>query len=446
TYLYIAHFTSGVEETYLGDIAVVLQEAGCYRLPDSLFALHIENNPRDHRAIGNHAILLAQNWRFREARRLIDGNIRRFRGERRNELHRDLGFVRTAEYLRNDSERALAEAFEAFRNSKFGSGKSRTTMQRGIADFRYNAVEHPEPGKYSFNLSVAHAMGSDAIVVEIKGRMVFGREMTSTLPALGIAEIEKIFGDIYLAPGERLVSEDGALEIIGDLGDFAPFYDGRVELQVELVFPDGSRRMFQTTPEPLLSHSPGLAHITSELHYGKGDWADSMMTLMADTGLSLPAMWRESAYLSTALEDSLQWADAVNFVDSLINLRIHPNLWVYRGALDYLLGNLVEARHPLNQALQSDPYNYWAMHNLALVEYGLGNYEQSIELFIKTAEINPEMSMNYILVGVLYEELGDLERALEYYRMGHRVSAFRGDEVISWMKTIEEQLGIESEF
>lgn len=444
TYLYIANFSADMSKTYLADVASVMQAAGCYRLPDSLFKLHLDNNPHDSKAIGSYALLLANHWRFKEAGGLIERNLRKFRGEKRKALLNDLGLVKISEYLRNDNPKALRAAFEALRKARLGSSRSPTTLQKGIVDFKLDALEHNEAGKYRFNAAVEHAVGSDAIILGIEGKIFFGREMTTILPKNSVNDIEKLFGGIYLAPGDKLTSELGGFEVISDLGEFAPFYEGRIELEVDVVFPDGSRKVFKHAPERLIAHAPGLGYIMSELYSGNGEWSCSLLTEMDDSGATLPELWRESAYLSSALEDSTQWIDAIAYMDSLMEIKIRPNLWVYRGAVEYLLGNYTEARHPLAQALENDPNNYWAMHNLALVEYELGNLDSSIVLFVKTAEINPEMIADYILAGVILEEMGELEKALLYYRIGSANSAFRADEVSSWIKTIEEKLGVES--
>jgi len=441
-YLFIAHFAYGLEDKYIADIASVFQAAGCFRISDSLYRVHIDANPRDFRAIGNHALLLAQYWKFTESRQIIQDNIGRFRGEGKTALQRDLGLVMISEFVKNGNEKALSEAFEAFRRARFGSGRSPTVVRRGVVELKVAPVEQTEPGKYRFTVAVEHAAGSDIILLSIRGRAFFGREMNAVLREVDHLQIERLFGDIYLAPGDKLYSEVGAFEIIGDLGEFAPFYDGGIELELEAIFPDGSKRTFKH-PQVMLTTKPvGLNHITSELFYGNGEWALSLMESMNDTGAALPPLWRESAYLATALEDSTQWVEAVEFVDSLLNLKIYPNLWVYRGALDYLLGNYVSARHPLQQAIESDPNNYWAYHNLALVEYELGNLERAAELFIKTAQMNPEMSPDFILAGLVYENLGQDELALRYLRAGHNNSAFRSEEVKAWIRDLESKLGI----
>ena len=442
TYIYLAHFAYGVDDTYLADIARVLFSAGCYRLPDSLLALHISRNPRDYRAIGDDALLLADNWRFKDARDLIRSRLRRFHGEKRKALENDLGMVRAIEYAETGREKALAAAFEHFRKARFGSAKSRTTMRRGIVDFKLHSVPSAEIGKYRFNVAAEHAAGSDAIILGIKGIVNIGREMTTALSMNSVNDVADLLGGIYLAPGDKLTSENGGFEIIGDLGDFAPFYEGRIELELEVVFPDGSRKVFKHSPENLLSTVPGMGRIASELYYGHGAWACSLMISMADTGAILPKWWKESAELSSIIEDSTRWQEGLELVDSLMDVRLDPNLWVYKGVLEYLMGEPERAIHPLEQALENDPNNYWAMHDMALVQYDLGNYEESAQLFIQTARLNPDMQADNILAGVIFEQMGDDERALHFYRIGLANSAFRSDEVSSWIKSIEEKLGV----
>ena len=442
TFIYLAHFSDGVEETYTADLARVLFLAGCRRLPDSLFALHLLKNPKDFLAIGDYAVFLAQNWKFKKARNLIEENVKRFRGEKRNRLKEDLAMVHLSEYIETGRDRALEDAFEAFREARFGSKKPRTTMRKGIVEFKVRSVFSPETGKYRFNIAVEHAAGSDAVILGIKGMVDIGREMRTHLPVNSVFDVQDLFGCVYLAPGDKIKSKSGAFEIACDLGDFAPFYEGRVKLELEVIFPDGSISIFRHDPENLPAENPGFGHITGELYYGHGDWACSLMTPMADTGAVLPKWWKESARLSSIVEDSSRWEEGLRLVDSLMNVKLDPNLWVYKGVLMYLSGNPEDAVHPLMQAIESDPNNYWAVHDMALVQYDLGNLEEAARLFIETVKINPNIQEDNILAGVIFEELGDYELALKYYRIGSAQSAFRSDEVMSWKKLLEERLGI----
>ena len=123
-------------------------------------------------------------------------------------------------------------------------------------------------------------------------------------------------------------------------------------------------------------------------------------------------------------------------MDSLQNLESDPNLWVYKGALLYLLERPEEAKSQFERTLASDRSNFWAMYNLALVEYDLGNKLKAAEIFLKTREINNRMYLGELMAAVIYEELGMIDKALRHYDIALRNIAFRNEEIREWMEEL----------
>ena len=139
------------------------------------------------------------------------------------------------------------------------------------------------------------------------------------------------------------------------------------------------------------------------------------------------------------------WETGLRFIDSLMNEESDPNLRVYKGALLYLLERPEEAKVELENVLLVNPNNFWAIYDLALVEYDLGNKEKAAQLFIQTRKINGRMYLADLMAGVIYEELGQIDKALERYNIAIRNLAFRNQEIDKWIKELEKNRNIETD-
>ncbi len=443
-YLYIAHFEAGMEKTYLADLARVLTTAGCFELPDSLFKLHLELNPEDDLALRDYSLLLAQFGEFDRARKLLKFRIKEAKKKSRTQLTESLGMVSLMEFLQTDEEDALDDAFDFFREARFGKERLETRSKTGRLTLDVDYIPTQEPGKYRFTFRIKHDAGSDAIIVGIRGWIAFGREIENEFINESIQDMHKLFGSVYIGHGDSLQSERGAFEISGDLGGFAPFYEGEGRFAIIALFPDGRKRYVRHNLGEPISSGLSLSRVADALSYGETDWAESVLTDLATSGEMLPPRWRASVELSRIMENPLLWESGLRVVDSLLIEKHDPNLSVFKGALLYLLGRKEEAAYPLKQAVEADSTNFWAWYNLALVEYDLGNKKQAAALFLKTAEVNNRMFVANLLAGVIYEELGYLNLALEQYEYAFHNVAFRAIEVDRWIKDLKAKLNEES--
>lgn len=440
-YIYLAHFKKGMERTYLADLGRVFFSANCLELADSLFKLHLEKNPHDVPAVCDYAIVLAKMRKFIFARKIIENNITDKKPENRQLLYRTLGLVKTIEYNEKKDVGCLKEAFSAYRKGKFGSEKSPSSIEYGSIEFYALQESSIVDGKYNWTLMVKHSAGSDCILLDVRGQLEFGRDMVSRIPSISAIDIRDLFGSNYLSPGDSLISEVGAFQVIGDLGDFAPFYQGQANFELIALFPNGESRSFKS-PLGKFSSSAPMRQIADAIIIGQTRWADSVLTSLESAGKIVPSRWRESVKFSWTIDDSRRWWDGIQYIDSLINIKSDPNLWVYKGALLYLLGKPDDAKPILLLATNSAPDNFWAFYNLGLVEFDLGNKRQAIDCFLKSVKINPALSQAYLLIGVIYEELGEDELALEYYRTALYSTSIRTSEVEKWIKDLEDKLGV----
>jgi len=439
-YIYIAHQDEGLEEIYLADLARTLSSSGCYYIPESLFIEHLVRNPRDNRAIGDYALLLARRKDFSRGVKIIEDAIDDSKRGNRKALYRDLGIVRTIEYLDTDQKKALEHAFEAFRMAKFGKSDAPTDFKASKLSFDMGVETIDDNWRYSLSPAVKHILGSDAIILRLCSEVAFGREIQTGIVIDDLLQIRDLFGTIYIAPGESLTSLPGALEISTNKNTFLPFYDGLAGFSILAVFPGGGTRRFNPHSEITLRTDISLMPLYDILAYGEYARAGSILTAMSESGSprsSLPLRWEASVKLSAIMNDPALWESGLRVVDSLINVESDQNLWVYKGALFYLLGQPGEAIYPLKQAIVADSMNFWAIYNLALVEYDLGNKERAADLFLKTARINKRMFVANLLAGVIFEELGQIDRALEQYNLALRNVAFRSREIELWIKEIE---------
>jgi len=439
-YIYIAHHEKGLEETYLVDIARVLSDAGCNQLPDSLFDLHLSEFPEDDTVRGDYALFLASRKRYKDAEELLEDRLDEFDDEDKSFLMENLALVKLMEYLDEKDEDDLEDAFKYSRVARFGEDRDRSYLDYGILELLSESYVSKEYGKYRFSLKTNHKAGSDAFLISLSGWVVFGRELARELPGNSLLEVRDLFGTVYIAPGESLFSASGAFEIIGDQGDFAPFYQGDAKIELKALFPDGSIQRVRTASRIETQIEGRFSDLYDALSYGETEWAESLMQSYSDSGVLLPERWRSSVLLSKIMEDPEQWESGIDIVDSLIQRRLDPNLWVYKGALLFLTGDYEEAQYMFERVIQADSVNFWAYYNLALVEYERGNKAEAAKLFLKTSGINPRMYVANLLAGVIYEELGQYHIAIEQYRLALLNVSFRAIEINQWINDLEERL------
>ena len=320
--------------------------------------------------------------------------------------------------------------------------RRRTHYDAGNIDVRTSCYRSSvENWQHFYTVKVGHVLGSDAIILAVRSNVTFGREIETSVALDDIEELRELFGSIYIAPGESLVSKSGALEIVTDMGRFSSFYKGEAMFNVRALFPEGGTGVFYAANPVILGSETALSPYYDALAYGEYSYAESVLTAISQSSGSeakLPLRWEESIQLSKIIEDSTLWEYGLEYVDSLLNNEIDPNLWVYKGVLFYLQENPDEAKIQFERAIAADPRNFWAMYNLALIEYDLGNKLKAAELFLKTREVNNRMYLANLLAGVIYEELGMIDKALLNYEIALRNIAFRNEEIKEWMEKIGE--------
>ncbi len=440
-YIFLAHIERGLEDVYLADMARVIESAGCFELPESLFLLHLERNPDDDRAIGDYALLLTRSGEYEKAADILERRIKDVKKDERAGLYNDLALVRLREYAETEKQKSLKKAFQALRMDRFGNDMSRSEFRTAKLKFQIEFLPHAEEGKFHFTLRIINELGSDAVILWIRTSVVFAREIESEFFNDDLEDIRDLFGSFYIVQGDTLVTEPGGFEISGDIGRFARFYEGTALFECAALYPNGLITRCTANPSVVIKTENSLFPIYDALAYGEVAFAESTLTALNARGKRsariLPPRWRASIQLSSVMEDSSRWEYGLQLVDSLINEELNPNLWVYKGALLYLLGRPEEAVHPLKQAIEADSSNFWAVYDLALVEYDLGNKVIAADLFLQTAKINRRMYVANLLAGVIFEELGLLGRALEQYNLAFSEVNFRSLEVMEWIDELE---------
>jgi tetratricopeptide (TPR) repeat protein len=74
-----------------------------------------------------------------------------------------------------------------------------------------------------------------------------------------------------------------------------------------------------------------------------------------------------------------------------------------------------------------DPTNILARYGLAMEHVNLGAFEEAIQWFRATLEVNPNYAAAYFHGGQTCEKLGDLDAARDFYRQGIEVTMRTGD-------------------
>lgn len=104
-------------------------------------------------------------------------------------------------------------------------------------------------------------------------------------------------------------------------------------------------------------------------------------------------------------------------------LSINPN---YAEAAYYLgwaqleLGETANALRYLNQAIKLNPQNWDAMGKLALLLRDMNRPDLSLRWYLKLEEVYPEYDALENLIAIVYDAIGDEEKADEYYEKAFR--------------------------
>ena len=89
----------------------------------------------------------------------------------------------------------------------------------------------------------------------------------------------------------------------------------------------------------------------------------------------------------------------------------------------YLLGKNLEAEQSLLTAAQLDPANPEANYALGRIYYQQSRYDESIERLDKVLAVDPKSYRAYDNIGLAYEGLNDVPKAMAHYRRAMELSA-----------------------
>ncbi len=116
------------------------------------------------------------------------------------------------------------------------------------------------------------------------------------------------------------------------------------------------------------------------------------------------------------------------------------------GVFLYKTGYNSEALGRFNKAVELDPKNLSAFLAKAQTLLRLGRYEEAVEAFKKTSELNPADPMPYRNMGIIYElYMEDYKNALNQYRAHLSMGPPSGDEVKAWADVVDARLNPERE-
>lgn len=82
---------------------------------------------------------------------------------------------------------------------------------------------------------------------------------------------------------------------------------------------------------------------------------------------------------------------------------------------EYLAENFDSAAMLAHRVLDLDPCNYIAIDILGLIEFELGNMEQSIDYFASSVKCNPSYTRGYLHLAVSLQILGRREEAAQFF-------------------------------
>ncbi len=151
----------------------------------------------------------------------------------------------------------------------------------------------------------------------------------------------------------------------------------------------------QTTVVQTLLKSPGIAAATE--HFQAGNYRQALEGYSAALQ-ALNVTAGSSTHSTTTLRST-----AAALLEQL-------------GLCQFKLKQFQDAATTYRRLRKLNPHNPLATHNLALTAYHDGKVKVGIELLQQTTAIDPTYVPSYRALGALYEEQGELEKALIIYR------------------------------
>jgi ribosomal protein S12 methylthiotransferase accessory factor len=100
-----------------------------------------------------------------------------------------------------------------------------------------------------------------------------------------------------------------------------------------------------------------------------------------------------------------------------------PTVYSYIGVALKELGRYGEALESLRQGAQLDPERTDIFNLMGFCHFKRGEHEQAVGAFQRAVDLDPSSAMDYANLGVNYQALGDTEKAVHCYRMALSLDA-----------------------
>ena len=113
---------------------------------------------------------------------------------------------------------------------------------------------------------------------------------------------------------------------------------------------------------------------------------------------------------------------AIELVDKALSIKKDV---LYENNKGYYLLNtnkLEEGRKLIDQALQKDKDNAWAVRNIGVYELLKDNSVIAIEYFIKSEKLDPTVELVNFYLGLAYNKSGNKQKACDYWKVGQQLN------------------------
>lgn len=137
--------------------------------------------------------------------------------------------------------------------------------------------------------------------------------------------------------------------------------------------------------------------------------------------LKLPGKYYVSFYLGTAHlalgDPETAYARFARALELNPDPQDIPSICTYMSICLKDLGQYEKALEILNQGLATDPERTDILNLMGFCHFKLKQYEQAIDCFSEVVRLNPASGIDYANIASNYRDLGDTQKAIEYYRI-----------------------------
>ena len=157
--------------------------------------------------------------------------------------------------------------------------------------------------------------------------------------------------------------------------------------------------------------------------------------------------FRISKKTASAYNTALKHMRAKNYDTAILEMQKVAKMderisgpWVNIGVAHKELGDMAKARTAFEKALKINPYNPYALNQLAILNREDGKFEEAEQLYMRALSAYPDYKNAHLNLAILCDVyLRKIDCALGHYQEYLKLTGGEDKQVIAWMSQLKKQ-------